>query len=258
MDLGRIRQDRVAILVKALPQPSSKHGETVCCAGVTRDGKWKRLFPVRFRRLEGDAAFGRWDWVDYRYREPTADRRTESCHVFEDSIMVVGKLAERERAPLLNPLVLGSGKAAAERGQSLTLVRPRNPRFLFKRKSVADVERDREAFCHAARQDDIFDEKLAEIEPTPYEFIFKFDDDDGSHIYRNGDWETHAAFFHHRRRTSEEEALRWLGETYNEKYPAKGMAFVLGNVASRPQTWQLLGVIRLDLTRETEQSDLFA
>ena len=24
------------------------------------------------------------------------------------------------------------------------------------------------------------------------------------------------------------------------------MAFVLGNMASRPQTWQLLGVIRLD------------
>jgi hypothetical protein len=29
---------RVRILVKAFPQPSTKHEETVCCAGVTEDG----------------------------------------------------------------------------------------------------------------------------------------------------------------------------------------------------------------------------
>ena len=40
---------RVTILVKALPQPSKTHGETVCCAGVTVHGEWKRLFPVRYR-----------------------------------------------------------------------------------------------------------------------------------------------------------------------------------------------------------------
>lgn len=243
--------------MKALPQPSSTYGETVCCAGVTRDGKWKRLFPVRFRRLEGDAAFGRWDWVDYRHREPTSDRREESCHVFEDSISVVGKVPEREKAPLLHPLVLGSGRAAAALGQSLTLVRPKNSKFSYRRKTDADIEKDREAFRHAARQDDIFDKKLAEIEPTPYEFLFKFEDDDGTHNYRNGDWETHATFFNIRRRYSEQEALRHLCETYNETYPAKGMAFVLGNMAKRPQTWQLLGVIRLDHPKDTEQADLF-
>jgi hypothetical protein len=41
---------------------------------------------------------------------------------------------------------------------------------------------------------------------------------------------------------------------YNDEYPKKGMAFALGNQAKRPQTWQLLGVIRLD---ELAQSDLF-
>ncbi len=28
---------RIRILVKAFPQPSTKHEETVCCAGVTED-----------------------------------------------------------------------------------------------------------------------------------------------------------------------------------------------------------------------------
>ena len=36
---------KVTILVKALPQPSKQYGETVCCAGVTAEGQWKRLFP---------------------------------------------------------------------------------------------------------------------------------------------------------------------------------------------------------------------
>lgn len=246
------------ILVKALPQPSATYGETVCCAGVTRDGKWKRLFPVRFRHLGGDAAFKRWDWIDFKYRTPTADRRAESCHVYEDSLVVGENLAERDRGPLLNPLITGSAKEAAGQGRSLTLVRPRNPKFAHRPKSAVAIEKDRNAFQRAARQDSIFDKKLAEIEPTPYNFLFKFEDDTGSHEYRNGDWETHAAFFRERNRTCETEALRWLSETYNERYPAKGMAFVLGNQAKRPQTWQLLGVVRLDISKHDGQGDLFA
>jgi hypothetical protein len=34
--------------------------------------------------------------------------------------------------------------------------------------------------------------------------------------------------------------------TFNVEYPLKGMVFAIGNQAKRPQTWQLLGVIRLD------------
>ncbi len=37
-----------------------------------------------------------------------------------------------------------------------------------------------------------------------------------------------------------------------DEYPRKGMAFAVGNVASRPQTWMLLGVIRLDELTQAE------
>src|SRR6266496_4083795 len=86
------RSSRVVILVKALPQPSKRYGETVCCAGVTADRKWKRLYPVRFRHLQGDQSFSRWDWVTFKYTQPLRDQRIESCHVFEDSIAVDGML----------------------------------------------------------------------------------------------------------------------------------------------------------------------
>lgn len=245
---------RVAVLIKALPQPSKTYGETVCCAGVTAEGTWKRLFPVRFRHLKGENSFSRWDWVSFNYGRPKSDPRTESCHVHEESIKISGKLAELERTALLELLIVGSGKEAGERGQSLALIRPRNTRFNYRRKTDGEIEEERQAYAHAARQLTMFDHELAKLDPTPYEFTFRFEDASGHHTYRNGDWEAHAMFWNGRRRTSETEALRWMCETFNEAYPSAGMAFAIGNLAKRPQTWQLLGVLRLD---ETAQGALF-
>lgn len=84
---------QVTILVKALPQPSKKYGETVCCAGVTVEGYWRRLYPIRYRHLAGESAFARWDIVRFRYRPPKQDKRAESCNVDENSIEIVGKNA---------------------------------------------------------------------------------------------------------------------------------------------------------------------
>lgn len=51
-----------------------------------------------------------------------------------------------------------------------------------------------------------------------------------------------------------EAALKWMDGVFNDDYPKNGMAFAIGNQAKRPQTWQLLGVIRLN---ESKQGDLF-
>ena len=62
-------------------------------------------------------------------------------------------------------------------------------------------------------------------------------------------------FFNGRRREgSDQAALDWMSKTFNEVYPQKGMLFCVGNMAKRPQTWQLLGVLRVD---DTGQSSLF-
>ena len=242
----------VTILVKALPQPSKKYGETVCCAGVTSDRKWKRLFPVRFRHLSGDSSFARWDRVSFDYGRPIHDAREESCHVHEESIKIVGKLAENERSGFLNPIILGSAKAAEALGRSLARIRPRKTQFFAKAKSKIEVEQSRESFRKSASQTSMFDQELAEMEPSPYDFRFKFEDDAGPHEYQNGDWEAHAMFWRETKRSSEAAALKWMHAVFNEDYPKRGMVFALGNQAKRPQTWQLLGVIRLDVALQEE------
>lgn len=241
-----LHHSRVTILVKALPQPSSRYGETVCCAGVTVNRAWKRLYPIRFRHLKGESSFKRWDWVSFDYRPPTTDTRAESCHVVEESIVVDGQLPKREREALLDPIVVPSAKEAAKQGHSLALIRPRNTRFLVKQKPQSEIDEERDAFRKAASQTSMFDKELAELEPSPYDFRFKFEDATGKHNYRNGDWEAHAMFWRECKRGGSEKALEWMNHTFNEEYPKRGMAFAIGNLAKRPQTWQLLGVIRLD------------
>jgi hypothetical protein len=164
-------------------------------------------------------------------------------------------MPERDRTRILGPLVLPSVGEAVRREQSLALVRPREPRFSWRRKTAAEVQEDRDAFQRAARQTSLFDKELAAIEPTPYEFKFKFRDAEADHTYTNGDWEAHAMFYNGLRSgKSEAEVLDWMNDTFNVKYPRAGMVFAVGNQAKRPQVWQLLGVLRLD---ETPQAELF-
>lgn len=246
---------RVIILVKALPQPSKKYGETVCCAGVTPDGQWKRLYPIRYRHLAGETAFGRWDIVRFRHRHPRRDKRTESCNVEEDSIEIIGEMPTRERSHFFEPLVLPSVGEAARRGQSLALIRPHQTRFFHRPKSAAALAAEREAYSRAARQGSLLDKELDALEPTPHEFKFRFKDAEGEHTYTNGDWEAHAMYYNGRRRgKSEAEVLDWMDHVFNKEYPAKGMAFAVGNQAKRPHVWQLLGVVRLDALTETEKA----
>jgi hypothetical protein len=239
------QEETALVLVKAVPHPSKRYGETVCCAGVTLDREWRRLYPVRFRHIRDK--FTRWEWVKYRWRLPKSDNRRESRHVYEDTLVTESTMPESERSEFLEPLVHGSVRHAASLKASLALVRPHESRFRYKRKSENDIEEERRKFEQAAKQKSFFDKELAQIDPSPYEFRLRFRDESGWHDHRCEDWETTAAFWNLRRSHGEEIALKHLDEMYNEHYPGRGMALALGNVARRPQTWLLLGVIRLDV-----------
>lgn len=247
-----LHRSRALILVKALPQPSKKRKETVCCAGVTADGAWKRLYPIRFRQLGEGSTFRRWDWVDFEYELPPQDKRRESCKVFEDRIRVRGQMKQNERARFLNPLIIPSINEAAAQGMSLALIRPHDCVFRYRKKSASDLDFERERFALAARQQSLFDKELAALEPTPYEFKFDFDDGK-SHSFTCADWEVHTTFYKRRSEFgSEEAALKWMDEKFNDEYRRKGMAFAVGTMAAYPKTWMLLGIIRLDETAQGE------
>jgi hypothetical protein len=88
-------RERAIILVKAAPHPSRRYQETVCCAGVTPTGEWRRLYPIRYRHLAGEAQFARWDILEYAARRASGDVRKESRRVEEHSLRVVGYMKRR-------------------------------------------------------------------------------------------------------------------------------------------------------------------
>ncbi|MGA2491588.1 MAG: hypothetical protein ABSF67_01410 [Roseiarcus sp.] len=245
-------RDRVLILVKALPHVGQRHGETVCCAGVTADGEWRRQYPIHFRRLKDQ--FKRWQWIEYDWIAPGPDDcRKESRRVQEDTIQVGDMMAPAKRASFLEPILTGSTAEAAAKGMSLTVIRPAGVRFRWKAKTLEQIAEERQAYEDAARQKSLLDPDLdlIALEPCPYAFHFDWTDADGkTHKATCDDWETAATFYRRQQTMSISEALTSLEKTFGEDYPDKGMAFAMGTHSRRPDQWLLVGVLRLDQPKQ--------
>lgn len=239
-------RERVLVLVKALPHAGERHGETVCCAGVTESGEWRRQFPIHFRTLR--ERFGRWQWIEYAWRKPKDDPRPESRRVQEDAIVPGHQMPETERAGFLERVIVPSTDVAAERGQTLALIRPANVRFRHEKKGRQEIENERQAYASVARQGKLFfDQELTALKPCPYAFRFEYESEDGKpHCHVCDDWETAAMFYNFTKRYGEVKALAKMDEVFNIDYPRKGMVFALGTHSRYPTTWLLVGVIRLD------------
>lgn len=246
-------KSRVTILVKALPQPSKKHSETVCCAGLDGLGHWKRLFPVRFRQLGEGQAFRRWNVVEFEYSKPTSDNRIESCRVHEESIKVVEYVGNSKmRSNLVDPAITASEEEAVSLGQSLTAVRPTDVDLSWKRRTSDEINALRDEYEKQARQSSMFDKELDLLEPCPFKFVMHFKDGDGKQRNKTcADWETSAAFFRLSLKYDESDVLQHLRSTYCVDYVKRGLVLALGNIARRPQTWQLLGIFPVLPTNQT-------
>lgn len=241
-------REKVLVLVKALPVVGERHGEVVCCAGITPRQEWRRQFPVSFRDL-GAASFGRWNWVEYRWRQPSGDLRRESHRVQEGSIVLGKVMPKGQRSRFLAPLIRSGTNEAQAKGESLTLVRPQKPKFYFEKKSQKRMQEEAEAYRRANSQRSLFAESKRPLDPCPYEFRYEYRCEDGTnHNHQCIDWETSATYWRYSRELkSEKAALERMQATFGEWLPQKGMVFAMGT-HHRFGSWLLVGVIRLDPT----------
>jgi hypothetical protein len=248
-------QAEAIILVKASPHVSQKYGETVCCAGVTQEGGWVRLYPVTFRRLDDAKKFKRWDRIRFKWGAPKDDRRPESRRVDQQSIEVIGELAKSERNRLLARLeVTGLNKVELQ-GKSLALLRPQDPRFIIEPKSAEEIAQEKAGYESICRQPDMFFEKsLLPLHPCPFKFKYHYSTDDGIREGTCQDWETDATFFRWRTQYGEDGALQRMETVFGKEYPQKGMVLAMGTHSRYPNVWLINGVVRMD---DAPQASLF-
>lgn len=253
-----VASDECFILIKAQPHRSSKYFETVCCARVGRDRKWRRQYPVPFRILAEGQHFKRWDWINYQFVRSKDDKRVESQKVLPESLTVTGAVKKAERASFLEPLIRASFAEADAYRESLTLIRPRSLIIEAHAKSLSEIADEAIKHSELANQLSMFDATAKPLTPCPMRFVAKWRDQDGKDRKHDcDDWETSAAFMRFERAYGRQAAITALKRKYEEEYMAAGLVLGFSTHKRRnaefgaQNQWLLVGMIRLDETMQT-------
>ena len=254
MATSKHRTLRVRILVKAFPQTSKAHEETVCCAGISEDGtELLRLFPIRFRRLPKEHQFDRFDLVAMTATK-ASDPRPESYRVDEASIRLIERdtLSNEAKVRLWQPFIAPSLKQLHEdnraSNRSLGIIRP-DPgsiKFLVKPAKDANAEdRDLAEQVRQMQQSSLLEDPLTPIEKPEFAFSYRYTSV-GKHEHIIHDWEVQEAYRQYKRRYGAD-ALDHLTRMYGETIPARNLHFIMGTMAAHPRTFIVIGLLRSDI-----------
>ncbi len=249
VQMSRSETIEATVLVKALPQVSASHGETVCVAALDDHHRWYRLYPVAFRHLDDRQKFGRWQRVRLtgRLPRPNQDSRFESRNVDQATIELIGTMRSERRSAFIEPAIRSSTKKERMEGKSLTLIQPERPEFFWRKRTQEAIEERRSAYARLLAAPDMFAAKeIVPLEPAPYEFGYRYTDDDGQHQCRCHDWEVEQTYLNWRRSFSETETLDRVSDVFGRKYPKEGMVLAMGTHSRYPDKWMIIGVIKMN------------
>lgn len=250
---------RVLITVTAAPNPSVKHGETVCVAGIELSDlgptNWIRLYPINLRLMRGGGeGFHKYDVVSVACRPANGDARVESWNPDLRSLKVQGTVAGWEaRRAYIDPLAtdtmcgLFSDVQQDPLARSLGLARPVDISAFKVEKHpgwTADEQRKIDAFVN---QFELFsDQDKTPLEAPRMKGSYKWRcsyKQCRGHEQQLLDWEFLALERHLRQHTDGElkSALkkRFLDEVCASD---REVAFYVGNQAKRHHTFSILGV----------------
>ena len=269
-------RERILITVKTYPTLSGKYGETVCTAGVRKDGTWVRLYPVPFRRLNEEEQYKKFDWVECQIDRNTSDPRPESFRpaAFE-KMRPVGHMdtsnewRERRRLLLETARVytrLGDLIEAAKANTcSLAVFKPRKITKFSREEETRewDPEKLREIRGNYLQLDLFSDETWRQtfkmIPKLPYSFSYEFEDETGKKSkLQILDWEIGALYWNCFRSCSEneEQALQKVRQKYFDEFLQKDLHFFLGTTQQfhfrAPNPWVIVGVFPIPHERQLE------
>jgi hypothetical protein len=244
----------ILIVVKTYPEISHKYTETVCTAGILSETRSLiRLYPIRFRYLEGDMQFRKYQWIKAEISKASSDSRPESYNIDPNSIEIgttipVGDAWGERCEWLLNEKTIFRSVEAlrskqAVNGTSLGIVKPRSiNRVFFKNRTEEEVSYATAKKNIVIRQLDFFEEKK-DLYILPVRIMVEFTCNDPTcigHKMSILDWEFGQLFRKVRRSPDWEEKIRAkiTDEICGEN---RDTHIVLGNMASHPQTFCVLG-----------------
>lgn len=242
---------KVLITVKTYPNPSMQNQETVCTAGITDQGEWLRLYPIKFRYLPYDKQYKKFQWINVDVKKNNQDFRPESYRPNSDSIMVLGDCSTKNawlaRKEILLPLVKSSleeiNNLYEKHKTSLGLFKPKDV-LDFYWKKTEDKWSDKHELVLS--QLNLFGKQPYPLEKIPFDFKYKFQCDDVNckgHDLQIIDWEVYEAYRSWRHKYDSETLLIKMKEKWLNKLWAKDRDsyFIVGSRYPYP-TFMILGV----------------
>lgn len=193
----------VLILVKTYPEYSTKYTETVCTTGILAENKRLiRLYPVRYRYLEGKNQFSKYQWINVKLTKAASDSRPESYNIYENSISIGDVIEskkdwyERKEWILNENNLYNSVEELYETqkfsGVSLGLVKLKElTRFQIESKPKTDIEQALRKKKTIMNQLDMFEDKK-DLEILSYRFVLHFrceSSECNGHVMSILDWE---------------------------------------------------------------------
>ena len=259
-------KERILVTVKTYPTLSTKYGETVCTAGVRKDGTWVRVYPVPFRRLNESERYRKFDWVECRLVRRKADPRPESFSpVDTHELAPVRHLGTSDKWRERRRLLLRTAKVydrldqliegAKNNKVSLAVFKPLNITDFIWEEEEPDWSRERLQKMRALySQLDLFEDNswrqtFQLIPKLPYSFSYRFEDAAGrSSELQVLDWEIGALYWNCLESTGGDEprALAKVRSKYFDAFLETDLHFFLGTTQQfhrfAPNPWVIIGV----------------
>ena len=215
--------------------------------------KLVRLYPIRFRYLEGRQQFKKYQWIKVYLRQASTDPRPESHHIDSNSIEIgnvvpTGKAWEDRYTWLINqhtvlPSVKALRKAQIETGKSLGIVKPSKINgVVIQHRNQKDVQEAINKKESVVRQLDFFETKK-DLYILPVKILLDFScnaPDCPGHRMSILDWEFGQLYRKISKTEGWEEKIKT--KIMNEICgPERETFLILGNMAAYPQTFCILG-----------------
>jgi len=249
--MSSLSRKDILITVKTYPNPSRSYEETVCTAGISKTGKWVRLYPINYRRLDKQNQFEKYQWISLDVSKRTNDIRPESYKPKLETIQVGEKLDTKykwkKRQSIIEKLPVRTVKECKAQYEldktSLSIVQPKEILDFVFEKNNDDWKPE---FKSKFEQFDLFGDRELRLQKLPYKFYYVYTCEDEKKPRKTfiEDWELGAQFLKLRKsKESEEVALRkikqnFLGRLCSQERDTK---FFMGTFYPY-NTWLILGV----------------
>jgi len=246
-----IQKRKVFITVKTYPTLSKKYDELVCTAGILDDGKWIRIYPLPFRKLEYDQRYRKYQWIELSIIKNKADNRPESYRVVNPDEIELGEWIDPKRDkdwierksiifnknnPIYRNLSDLINKANKTNELSLAVFKPEKIIDFI----VESADREWNADCLAhlkerSKQFSLFDiqpeseveTEFSRVNKLPYKFSYKFVDDVGKEsTLMIEDWEIGALYWKYAH--DENLAIQKVKEKYFNEFLKRDIHLFLG------------------------------